>query len=161
MVASPDGGWLLTGEPEEKAAIGRIRLRGTVVCGVVDSEEARGAIAVAVELCQRLGLRLVLAHVSEGTEKVDSPREAALLARLAEEHGVAETAERRAAQGDVAARLAQIAAEEAADLILVGAHAEGRLRGRLESRLVKELRTATSIPVLIAPPRPRFSTGSL
>ena len=42
------------------------------------------------------------------------------LARLAAEYGVSETAERREAVGDEAAQLAQIAAEEAADLILVG-----------------------------------------
>ena len=40
-------------------------MRGTIVCGVVDTDEGRGAVAVAVDLCERLGLRLVLAHVTQ------------------------------------------------------------------------------------------------
>jgi nucleotide-binding universal stress UspA family protein len=51
--------------------------------------------------------------------------------------------------------LGQIAAEEAADLIVVGARSRGRLRRGLESRLADELETETPVPVLIAPPRLR------
>ena len=46
-------------------------MRGTIVCGVKDSEEGRGALAVAAELSQRLGLRLVLAHVADGIARLD------------------------------------------------------------------------------------------
>jgi nucleotide-binding universal stress UspA family protein len=126
-------------------------VRGTIVCGVVDTDEGRDAIAVAVELCARLDLRLVLAHVTEGVGTTGTPAGADLLARLAADHGVGDTAERREAFGDAAAQLGRIAAEEAADLILVGARARGRLRGRLESTLATELETETVIPVLIAP----------
>ena len=41
-------------------------MRGTMVCSVTDTEEGRGALQLAVELSGRLGLRLVLAHVSRG-----------------------------------------------------------------------------------------------
>jgi nucleotide-binding universal stress UspA family protein len=144
-------------------------MRGTIVCGVTDSDEGRGALAVAAELSGRLGLRLVLAHVVDGiapltvsgdgsesvTMRADREEAARFVARMAAEHGVAGSAEQRSAVGDPAALLGQIAAEEAADLIVVGSRARGRLRRGLESRLARQLETATPVPVLIAPPRTR------
>jgi nucleotide-binding universal stress UspA family protein len=149
-------------------------MRGTIVCGVTDSEEGRGALAVAAELSQRLGLRLVLVHVAdgiaprnvngEGSESVTTRagREGAarLVARLAAEHGVAGSAEQRSAVGDPAALLGQIAAEEAADVIVVGSRARGRLRRGLESTLARQLETTTPVPVVIAPPRTRRASGA-
>ena len=44
-------------------------MRGTLVCGVTDSEDAAGTVELAVELTQRLGMRLVLAHVAEGSRR--------------------------------------------------------------------------------------------
>jgi hypothetical protein len=41
-------------------------MQGTIVCGVTDTDEGRQALATAVELTERLRLRLVLAHVAEG-----------------------------------------------------------------------------------------------
>jgi nucleotide-binding universal stress UspA family protein len=69
--------------------------------------------------------------------------------------GVTDHAERRVAVGDAPSLLGQIAAEEAADLIVVGARTRGRRRRGLESRLAHELETETPVPVLIAPPRLR------
>ena len=142
-------------------------MRGTIVCGVTDGEEGRGALALAAELSERLGLRLVLAHVADGIAPLDvngegsesvttrAGREGAarLVARLAAEHSVAGSAEQRSAVGDPAALLAQIAGEEGADVIVVGSRARGRLRRGLESRLARQLETATPVPVVIAPPR--------
>jgi nucleotide-binding universal stress UspA family protein len=142
-------------------------MRGTVVCGVTDSEAGRGALSAAAELSERLGLRLVLVHVADGIGPPDVNSEvsesvsartngkgaAQLVARLAAEHGVADGAEERSAVGDAAALLGQIAAEEAADLIVVGSRARGRLRRGLESGLIRQLETTTPVPVLIAPPR--------
>jgi nucleotide-binding universal stress UspA family protein len=143
-------------------------MRGTIVCGVTDSDEGRGALAVAAELSERLHLRLVLVHVADGiasrnlnddsesvTTRADSQGAARLVARLAAEHGVAGSAEQRSAIGDPAALLGQIAAEEAADLIVVGSRARGRLRRGLESRLARQLETTTPVTVVIAPPRTR------
>ena len=142
-------------------------MRGTIVCSVSDTEEGHGALETAVELSERLGLRLVLAHVANGIA-LDGDEDAAaasvsmqadrlgatrLLERLAAEYGVGDSAERREAVGDEAALLGRIAAEEAADVILVGARARGRLRRGLESRLADQLETETPVPVLIAPPR--------
>jgi nucleotide-binding universal stress UspA family protein len=142
---------------------------GTIVCGVTDSEAGRGALALAAELSERLGLRLVLVHVADriaqlddngvGSEGVSTPTDGKgagrLVARLAAEHGVAGTAEWRSGVGDPAALVGRIAAEEAADLIVVGSRTRGRLRRGLESRLARQLETETPVPVLIAPPRTR------
>lgn len=144
-------------------------MRGTIVCGVTDDDEGRGALALAAELSQRLGLRLVLAHVADGiapvdvngeesesvTSRADRQGAARLVARLAAEHGVAGSVEQRSAVGDPAALLGQIAAEEAADVIVVGSRARGRLRRGLESRLARQLETTTPVPVVIAPPQTR------
>jgi nucleotide-binding universal stress UspA family protein len=142
-------------------------MQGTIVCGVTDTEEGRQALATAVELSERLGLRLVLAHVAEGISPLNGDggesvtmkggREGAarLLARLAAEYAVTDRAERRVSVGDAPSLLGQIAAEEAADLIVVGARPRGRLRRGFESRLADELGTETPVPVLIAPPRIR------
>ena len=144
-------------------------MRGTLVCGLTDGEEAAGTVELAVELTQRLGMRLVLAHVANGfapiangvdaeesvTMKGDRVGAERLLGRLAAEHGVAETAQRRIAVGHPATLLGQIAAEEAADLILVGSRQRGWPRRGLESRLAAQLETETPVPILIAPPRTR------
>jgi len=144
-------------------------MRGTIICGVDDSDEGRGAVALGVELSQRLGLRLVLAHVAQGFYSHDAAEDGSesvamkgdrvqaerLLVRLAEEYGITETAERRSGVGDRAALLGQIAAEEAADVILVGSRVRG-WRGRgLKSSLAEELKAATPVPILIAPPSSR------
>jgi nucleotide-binding universal stress UspA family protein len=141
-------------------------MHGTLVCAVTDGEESNDALVLGVELSERLGLRLVLAHAVEGIGAIRDDnggesvtmkqnREGAdrRLAQLAARHGVADTAERRVAVGEPAALLGQIAAEEAADLILVGARARGWRRRSLESRLAHELETETPVPVLVAPPR--------
>jgi nucleotide-binding universal stress UspA family protein len=144
-------------------------MQGTLVCGVDTSEDGRTALELAVELSARLGLRLVLAHVSSGIEPVASDPDGAesvsmkanregaarLLARLAAEHGVADRAERRTGSGDTATVIGQIAAEEAADLIVVGSRPRGRLRRGFESRLAEQLGDETPVPVLIAPPSGR------
>jgi nucleotide-binding universal stress UspA family protein len=117
-------------------------MRGTIVCGVTDTHEGRQALATAVEVSERLGLRLVLAHDAEDigaldghvdgdegvTMKGDREGAARLLARLAAEYDLAERADCRVAVGDAGSLLGQTAAEEAADLIVVGPRARGRLR---------------------------------
>jgi nucleotide-binding universal stress UspA family protein len=142
-------------------------MRGTILCGVNDSDAGRGALELAAELGDRLGLRLVVAHVADGippvggeangdesvTTRANREGAARLVARLAAEHGLAGSAEQRSAVGDPAALLGLIAAEEAADLIVVGSRAGGRLRRRPESKLARRLEGETPVPVLIAPPR--------
>ncbi len=135
-------------------------MRGTILCWVSDSPHGRAALKAAADLSDRLKLRLVLAHVADGASADESvartrQREGAarLVARLAAEHGLSDRAEHRSAVGDPAALLGQIAAEEAADVIVVGAPAGARLRRRSESRLAEHLESATTVPVLFVPPR--------
>ena len=110
----------------------------------------------------RLGLRFVLAHAVDGIASDGEDNESLTtkfgrlgaerrLARLAADHGVSR-AERRIAVGDAAALIGQIAAEEAADVIVVPAASRG-WRRRLDSRLAGKLNAQTPVPVLIAPPR--------
>jgi nucleotide-binding universal stress UspA family protein len=140
-------------------------MRGTLVCAVTDGDEGGDALALGAELSEKLGLRLVIAHAVDGidaigdgnesfTMKADRQGAERRLEQLATEHGIADRAERRVAVGDPAALLGRIAAEEAADVIVVGARARG-WRRRLDSRLAAELDTETPVPVLIAPPRGR------
>jgi nucleotide-binding universal stress UspA family protein len=138
-------------------------MRGTILCWVNDSAHGRAALTTAAELSDRLKLRLVLAHVADGVDGASTDetlawtrqREGAdrLVARLAAEHGLSDRIERRSAVGDPAALLGQMAAEEAADLIVVGVPAGRRLRRSSEGRLVEHLESATTVPVLIAPLR--------
>jgi nucleotide-binding universal stress UspA family protein len=139
---------------------------GTVVCGVNESRGARHAARVAGALSEQLGLRLVLAHVVDGFTVADGTvgddesvtttqaRKGGkrLLDQVASEqrlHG----ADQRIEVGDPAERLAEIAAEERAALILVGARAQGRRwRPTLRSDLSRDLARVTSCPVLVVPP---------
>ena len=146
-------------------------MRGTLVCAVTDGAESADALTLGAELSERLGLRLVLAHAVDGvaggggggggesvTMKADREGAERRLARLANEHGVAARADKRVAVGEPAALLGQIAAEEAADVIVVGARTVG-WRKRLESRLADQLEAETPVPVLIAPPQTRRAGG--
>ncbi len=149
-------------------------MRGTLVCGVVDREDGRRALDVALEVSERLGLRLVLAHAAGGFDAIAANGEDAesvstkadreggerLLARLVAEYGLADRAERRVGTGDAATVIGQIAAEEAADLIVVGSRARGRFRRGFQSRLAEQLGSETPVPVLIAPPADR-RTGTM
>jgi nucleotide-binding universal stress UspA family protein len=122
-------------------------------------------LELAAEVSERLSLRLVLAHVVEGIASLDGDESvttkgshegaARLVARLAAEHGLADRAEQRSAVGDTATLLGQIAAEEAADVILVAARSRGPLRRGFECGLADRLESATPVPVVIAPPRTR------
>jgi len=129
---------------------------GTILCGIDDSQGARAALQLAAALSERLRLRLVVAHIAPEAAADQSER---LLSRTLKQAGLDGAADRRVVAGERAARLAQIAADEGADLIIVGAGRHGRLRPRRRSTLASELASATSCPVLIAPAhmRPRSS----
>jgi len=141
-------------------------MHGTLVCAVTDGAENDDAVARSVEVSERLGLRLVVAHVVDGIAGLDDGDESITmksdrtiaerqLEKLAREHDLENAAERRIAVGDAAALVGQIASEEAADMIVVGARTRGWGRRGLESPLAHELETETPVPVLIAPPRTR------
>jgi len=137
-------------------------MRGTIVCGVAETEEGRAAAELAGALGERLGLRLVLVSVLDGIpagthESVTARQRQVgadrMLRRLAGEAG--HGAETRVVLGERAEALAEVAAEEGADLIVVGSRA-GRLGNRkLRCALAGELEAATPVPVVVAPPATR------
>lgn len=148
-------------------------MTGTIVCGVDGSAEARAALDVAARLASRLGLRLVLAHVAEFAHVPDAatapldglvPRAAVaafddaqeeaaerLLAQTAVEAGLAD-AERRVAAGHPAERLAELADEEDAELIVVGSRGRGAFKAAFLGSVSSSLVGVARCPVLIVPP---------
>jgi nucleotide-binding universal stress UspA family protein len=133
---------------------------GTILCDVTDSLAGRSAGEYAHALAARLGLRVVLVFVIDGAvaarESVTGRQRQSgaeqTLAATADELGGAET---RLAFGDHAEVLATVAAEEGADLVILGSRAVGFGGRNLRCGLVRHLEAATPVPVLIAPPSTR------
>jgi nucleotide-binding universal stress UspA family protein len=135
---------------------------GTIVCGVGDETEGRCAAELARALGARLGLRLVLVRVVDG---IPAGAHESLTAR--QRHGDAERTlaaiaremgndtEKRVLFGGRAETLAQVAAEEGADMIVLGSRATGLVSRKLRCTLAQELEAATPVPVLVAPPSTR------
>jgi nucleotide-binding universal stress UspA family protein len=127
-------------------------MSGTILCGVDDSQSARDALQLAAALSERLRVRLVVAHVASWKSAEEAERS---VSRWVAEAASSAHADVRVAVGDRAARLAQIAAEEGADLIIVGSGRADRLRLRPGRVLARELESTTACPVVIAPPQTR------
>jgi nucleotide-binding universal stress UspA family protein len=143
-------------------------MAGTVLCRVNESAGARNAARVAGALSKRLELRLVLVHVADafttadgsaGNDESVTTMQARsegkqLLDKITAEQGL-RGVEQRIEVGDPAERLAQVAAEERAALILVGARAQRRRwRPMLRSDLSWDIAGVTPCPVLVVPPAP-------
>lgn len=126
-------------------------MEGTIVCGVTPAPEARAAAQLAGALAGRLGLRLVLAHVV-GARGDDAHAEATLEALA---RSFAPAAALRIVHGNRVDALAQVAADEGADAIVLGARAHGARGRQLRCSLARSLEAAQSVPVLIAPPATR------
>ena len=124
---------------------------GTVVCGFTETPEARAAAQLAAALAERLGLRLVLVHVSfrHGAERA--------IGELADELGG--HVEARVVSGNRADGLASVAADEGADMIVLGSRPRGARGRQLCCALARELEAVTDVPVLIAPPATRARSG--
>jgi len=139
---------------------------GTILCGVNDSAGARNAARVAGAISKQLELRLVLVHVADAFTLADGSAGndesvttiqvrsggKRLLDQLTAEQGL-RGAEQRIEVGDPAERLTQVAAEERAALILVGARAQRRRwRPTLRSDLSRDIARVTPCPVFVVPP---------
>jgi nucleotide-binding universal stress UspA family protein len=118
------------------------RLNGTIVCVVDDPAVAEAAIEVGRRLAEQFDARILLVSVTNGAGGVG-----------ALEHDDAGE-ERRVAAGDPAEAVARIAAEEAADIIVLGAR-RGLRPQTLRCVLAADLAATASCPVLVAPPRSR------
>jgi nucleotide-binding universal stress UspA family protein len=131
-------------------------MTGTIVCGVGDSEEGRDAIQLAAALRRRLGQRLVLVHVSRNRQRSTN-----LLEQLSADFDLEdEEVEFREGIDDSAQSLAQIAAEEGADLIVLWSRRSLFPGNRIVCKLALELEALTTIPVLIAPPQTVRRSGN-
>jgi nucleotide-binding universal stress UspA family protein len=124
----------------------------TIVCGVDDSVGARAAVRVAWKLAQQLDARLVAVHVLDRLLDDWSAAERLAADVLYEEVPDAH-AEARGEVGDVAERLAAVAREEEATLVVLGARSRGRSRTYLRARCAAQLGELTPIPIVIAPPQ--------
>jgi len=122
----------------------------TIVCGVDGSTSARAAVRVAALLAEAVGARLVAVHVVDRLADVSQAGERVAANVLYDEVPDA-FAEPRGAVGDVAERLAAVAREEEATLIVLGARSRGRSRTHLRARCAAELAELTSVPILVAP----------
>ena len=137
-------------------------MRGTIVCGVADPADGRVAAELASALGERLGLRLVLVSVVDGVSIGTSESLTArqrqsgaerMLKSMAREAG--NGVETRVVLGGRAESLAQVAAEEGADLIVLGSRAAGLGSRKLRCTLASELEAATPVPVVVVPPATR------
>ena len=146
----------------------------SIICGVDGSTDSERALGVAAELADRLNLLLVLAHVVDHAyspyaavgpvgagvmtrplvmANVEAYEEAGeeLLTRLADEAEVAQ-AERRVASGFPAERLADLADEENAEMIVVGSRGRGAFKAAFLGSVSSSLIGIARCPVLVVPP---------
>jgi nucleotide-binding universal stress UspA family protein len=130
-------------------------MRGTIVCGITATPEARAAAQLAGALAARLGLRLVLVHVVDARE--DDDRIGAVLEAAA--GSLPSDTEVRVVDGNRIDALARIAADEGADMIVLGARAHGARGRQLRCELARQLEAVQAAPVLIAPPATRARSG--
>lgn len=137
--AAPGG---IAAETGSQSGVPSRRLNGTIVCVIDDLDGAEAALGVARWLAERFDVRTVLVSVDDLGGAVEAPDE-----------------EERVAAGDPAEAVARIAAEEAADLIVVGAR-RGLRVGTLRSLLAGDLAATASCPVVVAPPRMHGSRGN-
>jgi nucleotide-binding universal stress UspA family protein len=136
----------------------------TIVCGIDASPAARSALRVAKELAEVLRLRVVAVHVADsfgGDQKLDEPNAILrvrgnaerLLANVLYDEQLVGLVDWRAEVGNVAERLAAVAVDERALLILLGARSKGKARTFLRGRLAGEIVRKSSVPVMVVPPQ--------
>jgi nucleotide-binding universal stress UspA family protein len=147
-----------------------------IVCGVDGSSDSEAALIVAAGLANRLDARLVLANVVEfvpspyaavsamGRPAVGAPLDdmvseqlragELLLGEMAERASV-ESAETRVVSGFAAERLADLADEEQAELIVVGSRGRGAFKAAFLGSVSTSLIGVARCPVLVVPPGAR------
>lgn len=141
-------------------------MEGSIICGVDGSNESRGALRFAAQLSRRLGLRLVVAHVAQAAvfapaygpgpileTPVDAERRGSeeLLERISVDEGLT-GATVRSLYGLPAERLADLADEEEAELIVVGSRGRGAFKAAFLGSVSSDLIGVARCPVLVVPP---------
>jgi nucleotide-binding universal stress UspA family protein len=144
----------------------------SIVCGVDGSSDSQAALAVATDVAARLQLRLVMANVVEPSQApyvgapplgvamsrqfpptTEQQEESAneLLAELSATMGL-EQADRRVIVGFPAERLADLADEEGAEMIVVGSRGRGAFKAAFLGSVSNSLIGVARCPVLVVPP---------
>jgi nucleotide-binding universal stress UspA family protein len=133
----------------------------SIVAGLDGSSGSRSGVLVARVLATQLGHRLVLAHAADDPPVPYGDARARELARhravragesMLEPLGRDLQAETRVVLGDPAESLADIAEEEAAEFLVVGARGHARLAAALLGSVSQRLAVTAGCPVLIVPP---------
>ncbi|HEY7793122.1 MAG TPA: universal stress protein [Gaiellaceae bacterium] len=122
----------------------------TIVCGVDGSPGARTAVRIAAAVADAIGARLMAVHVLDRLADVGAEAKEVAAGVLDDEIPDA-GAVARGEIGDVAERLAAVAREEEATMIVLGSRSRGRSRTYLRARCAAELAELTDVPILIAP----------
>jgi nucleotide-binding universal stress UspA family protein len=131
----------------------------TIICGIDASVGARAALRIAVDLGEMFGYRIVAVHVDDpvGADGQQNSGGATLRARGRAERVLAQVLDDeelvgkidwRAEVGDPAERLAALADEERAALIVLGSRAPEAAGGH-QSRLANEIAKLTAVPVAL------------
>jgi nucleotide-binding universal stress UspA family protein len=145
----------------------------SIVVGVDGSPDSNAAVAVAARMAERLGARLVLAHVAEpvltyanavpfgGLSMAGPLAEDELMAaqeesgaRMLEEAATSADiadAMQRVAVGLPAEQLVEIAEDEGAELIVVGSRGRGAFKAAFLGSVSNSLVGIARCPVLIVP----------
>jgi nucleotide-binding universal stress UspA family protein len=117
-------------------------MSGPIVVGVDDSKGARDAARVAAAISKRIDAPLIFVHVA--ADELAFPH--GDVASFGSEPVV------RLELGDPAERLAAVASEEGAEMLVVGSRGRGALAAALLGSVSRELVATSTCPVLVVPP---------
>jgi nucleotide-binding universal stress UspA family protein len=153
------------------------KVNGSIVCGVDGSTDSHRALGVAAQFARRLDAKLIVANVvayvrdpivptdtyapmarwtgygapmTESRTDADVEASEALLEHIVADAGV-DGAELRTMLGIPAERLADLADDEGADLIVVGSRGRGSLKAAFLGSVSNSLIGIARCPVLVVP----------
>ena len=133
-----------------------------IVVGMDGSDRSGHALEVAADLARVNDASITIAHIDEGTigkggghVRADEPEQIAALkeraARLSESGTEADVRIESTLAGYPGSRIASIAAEVEADLIVVGTRGHGAVAGAVLGSVAHKLLSVAHVPVLVVP----------
>lgn len=160
----PMAGQERAGDDAVMSSSGKNGVTRSILCGVYGSTDALPALRAAARLSGQLAARLVVAHVvqlpaqsSRLGPKTMVPIGAALegglklLERVLADEGISK-AEQRVEYGFPADRLADLADEEDAEMIVVGSRGRGAFKAAFLGSVSTDVIGVARCPVLVVPP---------